>query len=822
MRSGHAGIRDASGTRPWWRSAQTCLVATVLLFVATGSTAHATVWANQNALECATTDPERASDVIDTAISPNCPAMGSTLAPGDLVPFASYYASKGFDLNFLTWSPKVQNFSAGAAGWAACNSTTRHVGVACPGGTHFGPVNGNVSDGIITVIASRGAFIALACGNFSQAPPTGLSLVPTISGTKYDDRNGNGVHDSGEVPLGGVTIHLFKNGTPEGFTTTAADGTYSFALDLVTFPDRGPGTYTLTEDVPHGYHQTGGPDPIVITANPDPSALAHPGNDFENAKDHPTISTVASPAIHVGAKIFDSATLVSPDTPTGAVTFALYAPTDATCASPIATASGTLSGGTTTSGNLTASTPGVYQWVASYPGDDFNYDVKSVCGDEPVRLYAPIAATGSAITEVEGAPFTATMASFNDPDPVSTPAEYAATIDWGDGTATTAGTISQSGGVGTTFTVGGNHTYAEEGLYTATIKITDASSALNTATVTTGATVSDAALTGTGTTVAAIEGLPFIHRNIGSFIDADPAGTVSDYTASVDWGDGTATTVGEISGPDGGPFPTAGGHVYTHAGSYTITVVARDIGGATTMWTDPVAVRDAFCAGALTATDAAHVITGTVPGQLRLAGGTWIITNASVGGSITLTPGTSLMVSHSNVGGAVLGSTGGELIVSNSTVGGAVISDVGEAVAICSSTVNGAVDASATPAGVQVCATTIAGSLIISGSTAGVMVGDAGRQCATNRLTAAGSSKFAGDLSGLDVTGNTISGSLRVSHSGGTDPPLIPGGTAAPLVAGNTIAGSISCDASTPPPSNGGAANHVSGPRLGQCAASTF
>jgi hypothetical protein len=778
------------------------------------------LWTSEQDMACEPATTIRATFVFDT----NNPCFFVTPAQLRGTTTAPYYEANGFDANFLMWAPELK-IRPGSANWAGCPPGNPHPNAVCPVGPDFGPVSDNVPDvpDSITALSWGNGFIALACGNFSEAQPDHPSPIPTISGIKFDDRNGNGVQDPTELGLGGVTIHLFNGNVLVGTTTTTADGSYSFSLDVVSDPRRGPGTYTLTEDVPPGYHQTSVPNPVVITPNPDPSTLPHPGNNFGNAKAQPTISTVPSPAVHIGANIFDSATLAGGASPTGIVTFSLYAPTDLTCATAIGTATGTLSGATTTSGNLTEATPGVYNWIASYPGDGANYDVKSKCGDEPVQLFAPITAQGTNITEVEGAPFGATMATFNDPDPVSTPAEYAATIDWGDGTATTAGTINQPGGVGTQYTVSGSHTYAEEGTYTATIKITDSTSALNTATVTTGATVSDAALKGTGVPVAAIEGLPFSGVNIGSFTDADPAGTVSDYTATVDWGDGTAHTTGTISGPDGGPFPVTGGHVYTKAGSYTITVVATDIGGATTTWTDPVAVRDAFCAGALTATEKTHIITGNVSGPMSLAGGTWIISNATVAGSVKLSSGASLMISHSSIGGSVTGTTGGELIVSSSTVGGAVISGVGEAVAVCSSTVNGAFDANATPAGVQVCATTIAGSVGVAGSTAGVMVGDPTRQCPTNRLTSAGAAIFANNLSGFDLSGNVISGSLKVSHSGGMDPPLIPGlKSAAPVIAGNTIGGSINCDGSTPPPTNAGSANRVTGPRLGQCAAGTF
>ena len=77
----------------------------------------------------------------------------------------------------------------------------------------------------------------------------------TISGTKYLDLTGNGF-SSDDTGLGGVTIDLYQatSGNGETFvasTTTASDGTYSFAVTT-------PGTYYVQESVPSGYIQTGG------------------------------------------------------------------------------------------------------------------------------------------------------------------------------------------------------------------------------------------------------------------------------------------------------------------------------------------------------------------------------------------------------------------------------------------------------------------------------------------------------------------------------------------------------------------------------------
>jgi uncharacterized surface anchored protein len=74
------------------------------------------------------------------------------------------------------------------------------------------------------------------------------ALTATISGSKFNDLNGNGVKDSGEPALSGVTIQL-RSSDQTRTTTTDASGNFSFTA--VT-----PGTYTLSEVVPVGFVQT--------------------------------------------------------------------------------------------------------------------------------------------------------------------------------------------------------------------------------------------------------------------------------------------------------------------------------------------------------------------------------------------------------------------------------------------------------------------------------------------------------------------------------------------------------------------------------------
>jgi hypothetical protein len=100
---------------------------------------------------------------------------------------------------------------------------------------------------------------------------------------------------------------------------------------------------------------------------------------------------------------------------------------------------------------------------------------------------APLNASGTAVAATEGQGFSGQVASFTDSDNQAVSA-YSATITWGDGHSS-AGTVSQ---VGTgSFRVTGSNTYAEEGSYAVSVRITDSDGTAATANST--ASVADAA-----------------------------------------------------------------------------------------------------------------------------------------------------------------------------------------------------------------------------------------------------------------------------------------------------------------------------------------
>jgi hypothetical protein len=189
----------------------------------------------------------------------------------------------------------------------------------------------------------------------------------------------------------------------------------------------------------------------------------------------------------------------------------------------------------------------------------------------------------------EGVPFSGVIANINAVGTNLTAGSFAASINWGDGTAS-AGVIAlnPSGG----FTVSGNHTYPEGGQYPLSISVSQSGGVPTVARET--LTVTDASLTGQGLPISIVEGTFTSTVNGGvlaHFFDSDLNPTTpSDYAASINWGDGTASpgviTVDPVAG-----FDVTASHLYG-AGTFPVVVTVSDIGGATVAIGVPTTVAD--------------------------------------------------------------------------------------------------------------------------------------------------------------------------------------------------------------------------------------
>jgi streptogramin lyase len=82
------------------------------------------------------------------------------------------------------------------------------------------------------------------------------------------------------------------------------------------------------------------------------------------------------------------------------------------------------------------------------------------------------------------------------------------------------------------------------------------------------------AIGGTGANISATHGTQF-KGAVASFVDGTPTAKASDFTASINWGDGSKSA-GIVTGANGGPFTITGSHTYANAGSFNLTVTLTD------------------------------------------------------------------------------------------------------------------------------------------------------------------------------------------------------------------------------------------------------
>lgn len=212
----------------------------------------------------------------------------------------------------------------------------------------------------------------------------------------------------------------------------------------------------------------------------------------------------------------------------------------------------------------------------------------------------PPVPTPVTVHPVEGLPFEGVIAKFTDPEPSSDASDYAVNIKWGDG-AEEEGSLTEVevNEEGTVFTVTAKHTYAEEGEYPVDVTIKDIDSPALVVTDESTAVVSDAPLyakphlnttTNTGKE-ALLWPQPPSHQTLATFTDEDPGGTLTDYSASIAWGDG-ATTAGEIleTQPGSKEWEVRGEHVYSpeDLGPHVVTVTISDAGGSKVVQEVPV------------------------------------------------------------------------------------------------------------------------------------------------------------------------------------------------------------------------------------------
>ena len=177
------------------------------------------------------------------------------------------------------------------------------------------------------------------------------------------------------------------------------------------------------------------------------------------------------------------------------------------------------------------------------------------------RVY-PVSAT-------EGTKFTATLAGVKLP---AGPA-YRVTVFWGDG-RTAAGTLTAAGGGA--FAVAAPHTYDAPGSYAVMVRVTaDARTVLS---IDAKATVADARFYAGRVAQRVTAGVAF-DGVVATVTDMNPTGgRATDYTATIDWGEGR-TTAGRVRQASPGRFEVVGLNTFAPATRRTVTVTIRSNGG---------------------------------------------------------------------------------------------------------------------------------------------------------------------------------------------------------------------------------------------------
>jgi protocatechuate 3,4-dioxygenase beta subunit len=284
-----------------------------------------------------TLTPTSGGPSVTTTTTSNGGYLFTAVAPG------SYTVTEADPTDFISTTNNTVPVSVPSGGAATANFGDQQQGTIS--GVVFNDFNGNgvrdrgepgISGVTIELLDSTGRVIATTTttgdgrylftslnpgaytvretdptGFVSTTPNTGTATVPpggiaspdfgdqqigTVSGVVFNDLNGNGVQDPGELGIGGVTVVLRDDaqGTIQT-TTTGSDGRYLFS-------NIAPGSYTVQAADPSGYTSTT-PNRVAVTVPPNGAASANFGDQqsssalFDPPSGRKTVNTAGFPVI---------------------------------------------------------------------------------------------------------------------------------------------------------------------------------------------------------------------------------------------------------------------------------------------------------------------------------------------------------------------------------------------------------------------------------------------------------------------------------------------------------------------------------------------
>jgi uncharacterized repeat protein (TIGR01451 family) len=400
-----------------------------------------------------------------------------------------------------------------------------------------------------------------------------------------------------------------------GFTVHASEGTDSGVQTVATFTDAsGPEPITnYSADIDWG---DGGTSPGTITFDAASGVFTVQGSHAYVAEGNSSITTtihrINAPGVQAtSAAVVDDAAIL----PTGG--FSITA-TEGVGSGPVVVATFTDPGGpealtdysatidwgdgTTSAGAIAFdASSGVFTVQDSHTySEQGTFTVTTTIHHETAASVSAVSSanvddaallpTGAfLITGTEGGDTgSVIVASFRDPPGPEPVGDYAADINWGDGSPTSAATVSFDPSRGI-FLVHGDHTYAQEGNDAVTVTLHHDSAP--DATIQDTADISDAPVTASSLQLNTTEGATS-DLTVATFTDSAGAEPLSNYSADVNWGDGT-TSPGTITfDAASSVFTVQGNHRYSDDNTYAIQVTVHHATAADATTTSTVIVSD--------------------------------------------------------------------------------------------------------------------------------------------------------------------------------------------------------------------------------------